>query len=80
MYRIVVFVRQTAMAETLEALQGPGKEYKIGEIIKCLQSLDVVFTENRDILTVLPELIKRFMDLETNITKATGTATSDSTR
>lgn len=68
------------MAETQGGLQVPGKEYKIGEIIKCLQSFDVVFTENRDILTVLPELIERFMDLETKITKATGTATSDSTR
>ena len=68
------------MADSLEEPQGLGKEYKIGEIIKCLQSFDVVFTENRDILTVLPELIKHFMDLETNITKATGTATSDSTR
>jgi len=68
------------MAETLEGLQGLGKEYKIGEIIKCLQSFDVVFTENRDILTVLPELIKRFVDLETSITTATGTATNDGTR
>ena len=68
------------MAETQEGLQGPGKEYKIGEIIKCLQSFNVVFTENRDILTVLPELIKRFVDLETNITKANETSTSDSTR
>ena len=68
------------MAETQEELRRPGEELKIGEIIKCLQSLNVVITENRDILTVLPELIKRFVDLETNIAKATGTATSDGTR
>jgi len=68
------------MAETREGQQTPEKEYKIGEIIKCLQSFDVVFTENRDILKALPELIKRFVDLETNTTKATGTATSDSAR
>jgi len=68
------------MAETQEGLQGPGKEYKIGDIVKCLQSFDVVFRENRDVLTVLPEFIKRFVDLETNVTKATGAATSDSSR
>ena len=68
------------MAETQEGLQRTRDEFKTGQCIKFLQSLDVVFTENRDILTVLPELIKRFVELETNITKSTGTATNDGTR
>ena len=70
------------MAETQEGLQRTRDEFKTGQCIKFLQSLDVVFTENRDILIVLPELslIKRFVELETNITKSTGTATNDGTR
>lgn len=62
------------MAETQEGLQQTSEEVKIGQIIKFLQSFGVLLTENRDILTVLPELIKK---LEANITKAAATATSD---
>jgi len=62
------------MAETQERLQQTSEEVKIGQIIKFLQSFGVLLTENRDILTVLPELIER---LEANITKVAATATSD---
>lgn len=65
------------MAETHERLQQTREEVKIDQIIKFLQSFGVLITENRDILSVLPELIKK---LEANITKASGTATSDGTR
>ena len=65
------------MAETHERLQQTREEVKIDQIIKFLQSFGVLITENRDILSVLPELIKK---LEANITKAGGTATSDVTR
>ena len=65
------------MAETHERLQQTREEVKIDQIIKFLQSFGVLLTENRDILSVLPELIKK---LEANITKAGGTATSDVTR
>lgn len=78
--RIAVFARLPAMAETQEGLQRPREEVKIGQIIKFLQSLDVVLTENRDIFTVLPELHKRFVEPEANITNASRTATSHSTR
>lgn len=65
------------MAETPEGPQQTREEVNIDQIIKFLQSFGVVLTENRDILSVLPELIKK---LEANITKATGTATTDGLR
>lgn len=65
------------MAETPEGPQQTREEVNIDQIIKFLQSFGVMLTENRDILSVLPELIKK---LEANITKATGTATTDGLR
>lgn len=65
------------MAETPEGPQQTREEVNIDQIIKFLQSFGVVLTENRDLLSVLPELIKK---LEANITKATGTATTDGLR
>lgn len=65
------------MAETPEGPQQTREEVNIDQIIKFLQSFGVVLTENRDILNVLPELIKK---LEANIAKATGTATTDGLR
>lgn len=65
------------MAETPEGPQQTREEVNIDQIIKFLQSFGVMLTENRDILSVLPELIKK---LEANITKATGTATADGLR
>lgn len=65
------------MAETHEGLDQTREEVKIDEIMKFLQSFGVLLTENRHILSVLPESIKK---LEANITNATGTTTNDGTR
>lgn len=65
------------MAEMQEHLQQGEEEVKIGQVTKFLQCLDAVLTENRNIFTVLPELHKRFVELEANMTKWDRTVAGD---
>ena len=67
------------MAETQERLQQEGEEVNIGQVTKFLQCLDAVFTENRNIISILPQVHKRFVELEANMAKGTGTGASDNT-
>ena len=67
------------MAETQERLQQEGEEVILGQVTKFLQCLDAVFTENRNVISVLPQVYKRFVELEANMAKGTGTGASDNT-
>lgn len=67
------------MAKTQQRLQYEGEEVKVGQVTKFLQCLDAILTENRNILTALPELHKRFVELEANMAKGAATVASDNT-
>lgn len=66
------------MTET-QRPQHEREEVKVAQVTKFLQCLDDVLTENRNIFTVLPELHKRFVELEANMTKGAATAAPDNT-
>lgn len=68
------------MAETQHRQHQGREEVTIEQVTNFLQSLGAVLTENRDILTILPEIIhKRVVELEANIAQRTKAATSDKT-
>ena len=68
------------MAETQQSENQGVKEVEIAEVTKFLQSLNLLLTENRDILTILPELIrKQVYELEAHSTQNTRTVSADNT-